>query len=186
MDLPGGDPRTRKFVTNVGLITSDGPHGENIMACEWTSQVSYRPGMIAIGLGPTKATLENIRMTKQFGVSLAAIDHPLLSSISGSNTGRDTQKVSALQELGFSFSKGEKTGLPLVAGAAMRAECKVVDEVVTGDHVLVIGEVLSAEAGENDPLVLHGGQYWKLTTPLEKVPQDERDRAQSVVDKHRK
>jgi hypothetical protein len=32
MDLLWNDRRTRQFVTNVGLITSDGPLGPNIMA----------------------------------------------------------------------------------------------------------------------------------------------------------
>ncbi|MBI2110294.1 hypothetical protein HYT51_00760, partial [Candidatus Woesearchaeota archaeon] len=47
VDLPWGDPRTIKFVTNVGLITSTGPHGDNVMSAEWTHQVSYSPGLIA-------------------------------------------------------------------------------------------------------------------------------------------
>ena len=41
MDIPWGSEGTRKFVTNVGLITSDDPHGNNIMAAEWTHLVSY-------------------------------------------------------------------------------------------------------------------------------------------------
>jgi hypothetical protein len=39
MDLLWNDRRTRQFVTNVGLITSDGPLGTNIMAAEWTHLV---------------------------------------------------------------------------------------------------------------------------------------------------
>ena len=31
MDLPWGDEKTVQFVTNVGLITSDGQHGQNIV-----------------------------------------------------------------------------------------------------------------------------------------------------------
>ena len=54
MDLPWGDDCSKKFVTNVGLITSDGPHGPNIMACEWTHHVSYSPGLIAVCIGPEK------------------------------------------------------------------------------------------------------------------------------------
>ena len=46
MDLPWGDEKTTKFVTNVGLITSNGPYGYNIIAAEWTHQVSYSPSLI--------------------------------------------------------------------------------------------------------------------------------------------
>lgn len=41
MELPWNDPRSNKFATTIGLITSDGPYGPNIMACEWTHHLSY-------------------------------------------------------------------------------------------------------------------------------------------------
>jgi len=40
------------------------------MACEWTHHLSYRPGLIAVYLGPNKTTVENIMTTKEFGVNL--------------------------------------------------------------------------------------------------------------------
>ena len=48
MDLPWGDEISNKFITNVGLITSDGPFGADVMACEWTHHISYSPGLIAV------------------------------------------------------------------------------------------------------------------------------------------
>ena len=50
MDLSWNDRRTRQFVTNVGLITSVGPLGPNIMAAEWTHQISYSPSLIAANI----------------------------------------------------------------------------------------------------------------------------------------
>ncbi len=52
MDLPYSDERSSKFVTNVGLITSFGPHGHNIMAAEWTHRVSYSLGIIVVIVNP--------------------------------------------------------------------------------------------------------------------------------------
>ena len=34
LDLPWNDERSNKFITNVGLITSDSPFGADVMACE--------------------------------------------------------------------------------------------------------------------------------------------------------
>ena len=103
MDFQWGDEKSQQFITNVGLITSDGPHGPNIMACEWTHHISYSPGLIALSLGLTKATLENIRKTKQFGVNIASVEQSVMASVSGGSSGRDTDKIAALKELGFSF-----------------------------------------------------------------------------------
>ncbi len=35
MDLPCGDERSNKFITNVGLITTDGPFGPDVMTFQW-------------------------------------------------------------------------------------------------------------------------------------------------------
>ena len=40
-----------KFATTIGLITSSGSSGPNIMAYEWTHHLSYKPGLIAVSLG---------------------------------------------------------------------------------------------------------------------------------------
>src|SRR3989344_5054157 len=66
MDLPWGDPRSIQFITNVGLITSDGPNGPDIMSSEWTHHISYNPGLIAVCIRPGGATHENIRSSKEF------------------------------------------------------------------------------------------------------------------------
>ena len=61
MDLLWNDKRTRQFVTNVGLITTDGPLGRNIVAAEWTHHISYSPSLIAVNIRGHDATTENIR-----------------------------------------------------------------------------------------------------------------------------
>ena len=48
IDLKSKSEGANKFITNVGLITSTGPHGHNIMAAEWTFQISYDPGYISV------------------------------------------------------------------------------------------------------------------------------------------
>ena len=57
MDIKYGGPEARRFITNVGLITSNGPLGHNIMACEWTHQVSYSPGLITVCIGHDNAKI---------------------------------------------------------------------------------------------------------------------------------
>ncbi|MGZ5548186.1 MAG: hypothetical protein ACXWFZ_09575 [Nitrososphaeraceae archaeon] len=40
------------------------------MACEWTHHLSYKPGLIAVSLGPTKPTAGNIRHNQEFGINI--------------------------------------------------------------------------------------------------------------------
>ena len=95
MDLPWNDERSNKFITNVGLITSDGPFGADVMACEWTHHISYSPGLIAVCISPNKATYENIKQTKEFGVNLCSTEQSIMSSIAGGYTGSMYNKINA-------------------------------------------------------------------------------------------
>jgi len=186
MDLAWGDDNTVQFITNVGLVTSDGPIGPDIMAAEWTHHVSYSPGLIVICLGLKKATLENIRATKQFGVSLCAVDQGTLASVSGGSTGREINKIEVLKELGYEFYKAKTINTLMVKGAALNAECKLVEEKLLGDHVMLVGEVVEASNSGKEPLAYHKGKYWRLDTPAHKPSDEEREKIGKIVEKHRK
>jgi len=187
MDLPFGDERTKQFVTNVGLITSNGPNGHDIMAAEWTFHVSYSPGLIAVCIHRLDATHENIEKTKEFGVNLCASDQNILSSIAGGSHGQDVDKIGVLKELGYKFFKAKKIDVLMVEGAAMNAECKLFKQIELGDHTMFVGEVveLYPVTGKN-PIVYHAGKYWKLENQVSKPTQEERDKIKEIVEKYRK
>jgi flavin reductase (DIM6/NTAB) family NADH-FMN oxidoreductase RutF len=185
LDLPWNDERSNQFITNVGLITSDGPFGPNVMACEWTHHISYQPGLIAVSLGLTKATVENIRTSKEFGVNLCASDQSVLASVAGGYTGSMYDKVNALKELGFEFYKANKINSLMVKGAALDIECRLYKEITLGDHITFVGEVVEAfNNPDKVPLAYHKGKYWIMDTNLIKPSMEERERIKTVVEKY--
>jgi len=187
MDLPWGDARTVQFVTNVGLVTTNGPFGNNIMAAEWTHQVSYSPGLITVCVGRNKATEANIHDSKEFGVSLAALDQAGLSHIAGNSSGKTVDKIAVLKELGFKFFPAKKIKVLLVKEAVLNMECRLVKEMVLGDHTMFVGEVLQAvlNAGK-EPLAYHQTKYWKLGTTLPKPSEKEKEKIQKLLEKYNK
>lgn len=185
MNISWGSDEAHKFVTNVGLITSNGPHGPNIMACEWTHHVSYSPGLIAVCIGFDSTTNANIKKTKEFGVSLCSVEQSVLSSIAGSSSGKETDKIKALEEMGFKFYKAKKIAAPMVKDAALNVECKLFKEIVLGDHTMFVGEAVAVDSGK-EPLAFHGGRYWKLTQTLEKPSEKEREEFKKIIEKHKK
>ena len=185
MDLPWNDERSNQFITNVGLITSDGPHGHDIMACEWTHHLSYRPGLIAVSLGPTKATVKNIRTSKEFGINLCASDQSVLAIVAGGYTGAKYNKVNALKELGFEFYKAKRITSLMIKGAVLNVECRLYKEITLGDHITFVGEVIEASNNPDKvPLAYHGGKYWILNTNVVKPSNEERDRIKKVIEKY--
>ncbi len=187
MDLPWGDEKTVRFITNVGLITTNGPHGHNIMACEWTHQVSYSPGLIAGCIGHKKATLENIQKTKEFGISLASTDQAILASVAGGSSGKTVHKIKALEELGYVFYKAKKIKTLMVKDAVLNFECTVYKEIPLGDHVMIIGEIQEISFNkEKEPLAYHKGKYWKMIEHIQKPSQEKLDAIKKLIEKHTK
>ncbi|MBA3749325.1 MAG: flavin reductase [Nitrosopumilus sp.] len=186
MELPWNDPRSNKFVTTIGLITSEGIHGPNIMACEWTHHISYNPGLIAISLGLTKATVENIKKSREFGINLCATDQSTLSSIAGGYSGNNYDKIEAAKELGFEFYKASTIKTLMVKGASLNAECQLIQEITFGDHIMFIGEVIEAVHNqEKQPLVYHDGKYWALESII-KPKLEERGQIRKILEKYKK
>lgn len=187
MDLPWNNERSNKFITNVGLITTNGPYGADVMACEWTHHVSYRPGLIAVCIGPNKATHENIKQTKEFGVNLCSTDQSIMSSVAGGYTGSRYNKINALKELGFEFYEAKKIKATMIKGASLNIECILSKEIPLGDHTTFIGEAIEASSNADKvPLAYHGGRYFVLNTNVIKPSQEERERIRRVIEKHKR
>ena len=187
MDLSWGDEKTRQFITNVGLVTTRGPFGDNIMACEWTHHVSYSPGLVAVCIGPGKATHENIKSSKEFGIGLASSEQAAISSIAGGNTGSQVDKIKALEDLGYRFSQAKKINALMIEGAVLNLECKLFKEIPLGDHTMFVGEVIEASINQDKaPLALHGGKYGQVIHDVQKPSQNDRDKISTVIAKHRK
>ncbi len=186
MNIPWGSEAAIKFANVVGLITSDGPNGPNIMAAEWTHHVSYEPALIMINTRETDATTQNILKTKEFGINLAAADQNWVASIAGGSHGQKVDKISVLKELGVEFYKGKKTGVLMVKGAALNIECKVVESEKMGDHMMFMGEAQDVTVGSKEPLIYHGLKYYKVGEKIEKPSQDFLDKIAKLVEKHKK
>ncbi len=187
MDLKYGSDEAKKFVTNIGLITSNGKHGENIMAAEWTHVVSYSPWLVMINIGWSSATAENILETKVFGVNIAAEEHNSISSISGSRSGKDINKISMLKELGVEFYKANEINVPMLKGAALNLECRVVRHENIGSKTMIIGEVIHSEVRKDAvPIIFSSGSYKKVTdfvAPSQRMTQEE---LEALGKKHKK
>ena len=186
MNLPGNDPRTRKLVTTVGLITTRGRLGDNVMACEWTHHVSYSPSLISVCIRTGKLSAENIEQTKEFGVNIAAADQNWIASIAGNQSGRLVDKIAVLKELGVEFYPAKTINVLMIKDSSITIECTLVQKVDIGDHPILIGEVREISATDKPPLLYQQGKYWNLGPHLEKPSQEFRDKIAASVEQHKR
>lgn len=152
----------RYFATTVGLITTKGnKHGQNVMAAEWTMHVSYDPMLIAIFVHESP-TYWNIEETRVFGVNIASDDQAELANIAGGYSGVEIDKLAIPRT--FATYKAKQIDVPMIKGCSLNAECKVTAIEKMGDHIMVVGEAISAKFDEKKfPLIYTRGNYRKLS-----------------------
>lgn len=156
------DNAHRYFATTVGLITTKGSkHGQNVMAAEWTMHIAYEPMLIAIFVHDSP-TYWNIKETRVFGVNLASEDQAELVNIAGGYSGIEIEKLAIPRT--FSTYGARHIDVPMIKGCSLNAECKVTKIEKIGDHIMVVGEALSAKFDEKKfPLIYTRGNYRKLS-----------------------
>ena len=184
--LAFGGEASRKFVTNVGLITTNGTFGDDIMACEWTNHISYNPSLIAISVSPKHATHKNIDDKGEFGVNIASVDQAVMASISGEVSGRDVDKIKVLEELNFKFYKAKKIDVLMVEGASANIECKLIKKIDLGDHTMFVGEAVEVQVNNKKPLVYHDGKYGQVAFNIPKPSEEEKNRFNDIIKRYHK
>lgn len=156
------DNAHRYFATTVALVTTSGKWGRNVMAAEWAMQISYEPMLVAIFIHDSP-TLWNIRETGSFGVNIAADDQADLVNIAGGYSGTEIAKLA----IPGAFQTYEGNCVPMIGGCSLACECKVVSMQEMGDHVMVVGQAVSATFdGGKSPLIYTRGSYRRLGAKL--------------------
>jgi flavin reductase (DIM6/NTAB) family NADH-FMN oxidoreductase RutF len=137
-----------QFATGVSVVTTvdrDGtPRGTTASA---VSSVSLEPPLILVCLGASSWTLAGLRESRVFAVNLLAADQGLLA--------HDFAKPGP-KALWDDLERFEGvTGSPLLRGSLGYLDCVVDGLHPAGDHEIVVGHVLRAEAdpGERDALL---------------------------------
>ena len=121
----------------IGSKSADG-EDMNGMTANWFTQVSFDPPLVALSLEATSHTRKLVEDGQVFTVNL--LD--------------DSQKeyvglfVKPMKRVGnkfehVAFHEGE-TGAPILDDALAYVECTVQQVIPTGDHVVVIGQVVAA------------------------------------------
>lgn len=122
------------------------PEKDNLMTCAWLCQVSGNPPTVAAAVSAKHLTAQLIPQAGRFSVSILRQDQKDVALKNGMGSGRDHDRLS---ETPVDFSAA---GNPLVRGAAAHLDCRLVNTVAAGDHVLMMGEVIAGAVFSEDPL----------------------------------
>jgi len=125
-------------------------------AASSVTQVSERPPLVAVGLERDARSRPVFTAADAFAVHVLREGQEDLANRFTADAATDFDDVAV--ECGLD-------DVPLLTDVAMRLECRPVNTVSAGDHVLLIGEVIRARMGPRDPLVYLDHGFRRLARP---------------------
>ena len=140
-----------RFATGVTVVTALGTEGPVGMTANAITSLSLDPLLLLVCFDNGARTLRVVRETRAFGVNVLARGQDDLARLFAS-------KVPEVQKFA-GVAHDLHHGVPVLRGAHACIGCRLVDLLPGGDHVIGIGAVTTAETGEGEPLVWHGGRY---------------------------
>lgn len=123
----------------VTVITSRAGDRVNVMSAGWHTALSEAPPLYGIAVAPERHSHGLITASLVFGVSFLPFEHAAAIAGSGLLSGADVDKFS---RLGIGWQAGGMTGVPVPDAAYMTYECRVREQMTTGDHTFFVGDVV--------------------------------------------
>ncbi|RJS77642.1 flavin reductase family protein [Methanophagales archaeon] len=133
----------RHFLITCGDIEIESK--SNIIAVSFCMPVSREPPLIACAIGRGAYSCTLIESTKEFIVNVPPKELKPKIYYCGFHSGYQVDKF---KETGLAPQPARKVKAPIIDDCVAHMECKVRQEVETGDKNLFIGEVIEAYADE--------------------------------------
>ena len=110
----------------------------NGFTASWVTQGSFNPPLVVMAVRAEGSSHEIIKNTGKFSLNVLKSDQKDLAAVFFK-----PQKALGGRFESVEFNLGE-FGLPILVDSVGGVECKVVGNVMYGDHTVFVGEVLSA------------------------------------------
>lgn len=127
----------RHFLITCGDIKG----AKNIVTLSYCMPVSKAPPLLGIALRKDTYSYELIRNTKEFILNTPPKELKSKVYYCGFHSGRNVDKFS---QTGLSPAPAKSVMAPIIEECLAHMECRLVQEVPTGDKILLIGEVIEA------------------------------------------
>ena len=118
--------------------------------------LSLEPPLVSFSVATTSSSWPKIRPAGYFSASVLAHGQDHVCRALSSKHNDKFAAVDWHESL---------DGTPQISGAHAWIDCKAVQELQGGDHVIVIAEVLRLQAGSGHPLVFHRGRLGAYRAP---------------------
>jgi flavin reductase ActVB len=141
-----------RFASGVTIVTTESPGGSRVgFTASAFSSLSLDPPLILVCLERRAECFDAFMAAPQFAVSILASGQ---SAVAMTFATRGADKFANLE-----VQPGPLSGMPLVAGALAQLECQMHERLGGGDHVILVGEVISANVADSPPLLHYNRSF---------------------------
>jgi flavin reductase (DIM6/NTAB) family NADH-FMN oxidoreductase RutF len=169
-------PSDAIFPVPAALVVVGAKEDANIITISWIGIASSTPPTIGISFRKIRYSLELIKNNREFTVNIPTSSSFKEVDYCGITTGRKRRKF---DDTGFTPIESLKVKPPIIKECPYNIECKVTHEIIIGDCVLILGEILETHIDEDkadesnragidiskiDPLVYctQAREYWDI------------------------
>jgi flavin reductase (DIM6/NTAB) family NADH-FMN oxidoreductase RutF len=142
------EEEARRLITGgpVLLVTCSYRGKHNVMPVAYAMPLSLRPPLIGIAMHPSRYSYDVIHKTEEFALNIPTRE--LLHHIQylGTLSGADFDKLELTKLPHF---RPRKIDTVLLEGCVGWIECSLDNEIEMGDHFLLIGRVVAAQADDD-------------------------------------
>lgn len=139
------------FPTGVTIVTTRDAEGRDVgLTANSFNSVSLDPPLVLWSLARSSSAMPPFSDAEHFAVHILSAQQEALAS-------RFAQRGVDRFE-GLMLSRGHG-GVPLIDGCAARFECRRAHLYGGGDHVIIVGEVITFERFDRPALAYHGGKF---------------------------
>lgn len=143
-----------RFASGVTVLTTRASDGRDLgMTATAFSSLSLDPPLVLVCIDRDASIAPALESAEHLAVHVLGADQEPLSRRFALKDGD--------RFAGLEVTRGEG-GVALLPGALVRLECRIVERLPGGDHVIVVAQVLGAEVAEGEPLLYFRGRYARL------------------------
>ncbi len=128
---------------------------DNIFTLCWHMPVSFAPPLFAISAGKTRYSSKLIKESKVFVVNFMDLKYEKEVVFCGTNSGEHIDKF---KDSGLGKEEASTIDCPRIKQASGYLECKVVQEIKSGDHIIFVGQVLKQELKKGKNRIFSGAE----------------------------
>lgn len=162
-----------RFASGVTVVTTrNGEHVYGVTATSFVS-LSLNPLLVTVSINQHSPILPEVRESGILTVNVLAREQEDVSRYFATRgRGRSVDRFEGIN------TRAEATGSPVIDGSLSWFDCRVHSNIDGGDHVILVGEVVSAGGGGGEPLLYFSGGYRELDSngaPLEPAEENQAD-----------